>query len=315
LRSFDLIHLHYPFFFGAEMVWAAARLFGVPYVATYHNALIGDGRRAVLFRIWEQSLGQLVLGGSRRLVAVSLDHAMSQPWLAAQPPDMLVEIPNGVDTTTFHPGADDAAIRARFGIDPATPVLLFVAALDRAHHFKGLSRLLAAVEPLRDQGIAVLVAGDGDQRGRYEAEVDQRGLREVVHFAGAVAHRDLPPYFAAAGVLALPTGPPESFGMVLIESLACGTPVIASDIPGVRAVVRQTGGGILVPLGDVDALTGAITRLLSDHAMRRQLGATGRAVVVSDYDWRTIGPRLEALYREVLATPARRPAATTTAAP
>jgi glycosyltransferase involved in cell wall biosynthesis len=227
---------------------------------------------------------------------------------------MLVEIPNGVDTTTFHPGADDAAIRARFGIDPATPVLLFVAALDRAHHTKGLSRLLAAIERLRELEIAVIVVGDGDQRSKYDEEVRQRGLQGLVRFAGSVPHGSLPPYFTAADVLVLPSSA-ESFGMVLIESLACGTPVIASDIPGVRAVVRQTGGGILVPLGDVDVLTGAITRLLSDHAMRRQLGATGRAVVVSDYDWRTIGPRLEALYREVLATPARRPAATTTAAP
>ncbi|MGH2355097.1 MAG: glycosyltransferase family 4 protein, partial [Chloroflexota bacterium] len=260
LRGFDLIHLHYPFFFGAEAVWAASRLYRTPYVLTYHNALIGDGLRAPLFRAWERVLGTVVLSGADRVLAVSLDHAAAQSWFAGCAGRRCAELPNGVDTERFHPAVDGRWVRERFGIDSRTPLVLYAAALDRAHHFKGLHRLLDALRQLQIQqsDLALLIVGDGDQRGAYEAQVDALGLRPTIRFAGSVRQSDLPPYFAAADLLVLPTSPPESFGMVLIEAMACATPVIASDIPGVREVVRSTGGGRLVPPGDVDALAQAI---------------------------------------------------------
>jgi glycosyltransferase involved in cell wall biosynthesis len=300
LRGFDLIHLHYPFFVGAELVWAAARLFRVPYVVTYHNALIGAGARAPLFRFWEAVPGRLTLGGSARVAAVSLDHAAAQPSLQRLSPGTLAEVPNGVDTTVFHPGAADPGLRAAFGIPADAPLLLFVAALDRAHYFKGLDRLLDALTLLRPHPAHLLVVGDGDDRARYEARVDTLGLRPMVRFAGAVPHRATARYFASAELLVLPTGPPESFGMVLVEALACGTPVVASDIPGVRAVVRSTGGGLLVPPGDAGRLAETIAALLADPDRRAHLASSGRAAVLAHYSWPAVTRRLEALYADAL---------------
>jgi glycosyltransferase involved in cell wall biosynthesis len=301
LAGFDVIHLHYPFFFGAEMVWAASRLSGIPYVLTYHNALIGDGARALLFRAWERTLGRLVVAGSRKLLAVSLDHARGLPLLRAMPPGRLAELPNGVDVERFHPAVAADWVREQLRIERGRPMVLFVAALDRAHYFKGLGRLLEAVARIRERQIALVVVGDGDQRREYEAQADALGIRSLVHFVGAVAHAALPPYFAAADVLALPTSPPESFGVVLVEALACGTPVVASDIPGVRAVVRATGGGILVPPGDVAALAAALADLAADPARRAALGRRGRRAVEERYAWPAIAKRLEAIYEEVCA--------------
>jgi glycosyltransferase involved in cell wall biosynthesis len=93
----------------------------------------------------------------------------------------------------------------------------------------------------------------------------------------------------------------EAFGLVLIESLACGTPVIASDLPGVRTVVADGRDGLLVPPTDADALAAALGLMLALPPEARQaMGAAGRAKVVERYDWRVIGARLEAIYQETL---------------
>jgi glycosyltransferase involved in cell wall biosynthesis len=219
-----------------------------------------------------------------------------------------VEVPNGVDLDIFREGADTRVVREALRIAPGVPLLLFVAALDRAHHFKGLGRLLEAMQEVRHAGIQLLVVGDGDQRSQYEAWVDERGLRPFVHFAGAVPHAQLPPYVAAADLLVLPTSPPESFGMVLIEAMACGKPVIASDIPGVRSVVRSTGGGMLVPPDDVPALAAAIVECATDPRRLKALGTAGRRAVEAGYSWPLIAKRLDRLYQALPGTKAAHPA-------
>jgi glycosyltransferase involved in cell wall biosynthesis len=237
---------------------------------------------------------------------------MAQPWFARLPRNKTVEVPNGVDLDLFRPSADRRRVRQKLGIGADTSLVLFVAALDRAHHFKGLTRLLEALRERPDPAIHLLVVGDGDQRGVYEAQAEAWELRPKVHFVGAIPQSELPPYLAAADLLALPTSPPESFGMVLIEAMACGTPVIASDIPGVRDVVRRTGGGLLVPPHDARALATALVEGLRDRQHLVELGAAGRRAVEAAFHWQRIGLQLDSLYRDVLGTePARPPAQTT----
>lgn len=99
----------------------------------------------------------------------------------------------------------------------------------------------------------------------------------------------------------LPSSPPESFGLVLVESMACGTPVIASDIPGVRTVVDHGKDGFLVEAGNVDALAAQLQRFFAlDAAARQAMGAAGREKVAQTYRWQQIGRRLARLYEDVL---------------
>lgn len=305
-ERFDVIHLHYPFIFGAELIRLRSWLTGVPYVLTHHNDLIGDGARGRLFDAYARLTAPIVLGGARKLAAVSLDHAANcrLGGLFRRRWHDVVEIPNGVDTELFHPHANSAAVRERLGIGQQDRVVLFVGAMDRAHHFKGVEHLLAALARLSDRHVVGLLVGEGDLRPRFEAEAARLGLADRARFVGGVPHEQLAPYYAAADVVVLPSFPPESFGMVLIEAMACGVPVVAHNIPGVRSVVRHGETGLLVAPGQTDDLASAIGALVADAPLREAMGARGRADVVERFTWPAIARRLVSLYEQVVERPA-----------
>jgi hypothetical protein len=187
-----------------------------------------------------------------------------------------VEVPNGVDVEAFSPGQ-----APREDIPADATVALFVAALDRAHHFKRLDLTIDALARAADPSLHLLVVGGGELLEDYRAQADRAGVGERVHFAGAQPHGELPRFMRMADFLVLATEPPESFGLVYIEAMASGLPVIGTDIPGVRTVVRDGHNGFLVPRGDVVALASALDRMA--QADRAALGAAGRAIVVDSW--------------------------------
>jgi glycosyltransferase involved in cell wall biosynthesis len=300
LGGFDLIHLHYPFIFGAELVRLASALNRAPLLVSFHNDLIGEGARAKIFSLYQRLSAILTVRAASRLCVLSLDHydsSILSRALTNRGP-VVVDLPNGVDVDLFSPSGPTVDLSQRYGIAPDAKVVLFVAALDLAHHFKGLDRLLRAFRFLPTT-VWLLVIGDGDLRPRYEKEARDLGIGDRVVFTGAIPHEDLPPFFRGAGLTVLPSSPPESFGLVLIESLACGTPVVASNIPGVRTVVDHGVDGLLVEPGDPGALAEAIRHLFRDDAIREQMGRRGRAKVETSYAWAEIGARLDAIYTDV----------------
>jgi len=303
LDAYDIVHLHHPFIFGAEMVCLAAHRRGVPYILTHHNDLIGDGLRRPLFALYAALSTPFVFGGARRLLVASMDYARASrvlPALRTRPADV-VELPNGVDTDLFRPHLDGRAVRRRCAIPDGAQVVLFVGPLDRAHHYRRVDLLLRAVRAIGRPNVHLLVAGDGDRATGYRQLAERLGIGPQTHFLGAVAHRDLPAVYAAADLVVLPSDLQESFGLVLVEAMACGRPVVASSLPGARAVVGDGVDGLLVRPGDVADLTTQIVALLDDPPRREEMGAQGRAKVEAQYAWPRIIPRLAAIYEEVLA--------------
>ena len=138
---------------------------------------------------------------------------------------------------------------------------MFVATLDRAHHFKRVDVAIDALARASDERIHLLVAGDGELRPRFEEQAAMAGVADRVHFAGRIPHAELPAVLRAADLFLLTTEPPESFGIVLIEAMACGLPVLATEYPGVRAVVDDGVNGAVVPRGDPGAVAAALDRL------------------------------------------------------
>ncbi len=303
LDGYDVIHLHHPFIFGAEMVWAVSRRREIPYVITHHNDLIGYGMRRYLFDLYSAVVIPRVVEGARRILVVSQDHARScrLAGLFRRRWNNVVEIPNGVDTDRFRPGLDGRPIRRRYGIPDDARVVLFVGGLDRAHHFKGVGVLLRAFARMEARDVALLIVGGGDREGTFAALAAGLGISERVVFAGAVPHAQLPLYYAAADVVALPSTPPESFGMVLVEAMACGKPVIASNLPGVRSVVSDGEDGLLVRPGDPSDLVEKTRALLDAPRRRQEMGERGRVKVEERYAWPKIIPRLARVYEEVVA--------------
>ncbi len=303
LDGFDIIHLHYPFIFGADLIWLVTRLRHIPYVLTYHNDLIGTGIRKVLFDTYLALSAPLIFAAAARLITVSKDHAENcvlAPLFKKRWEDV-VEIPNGVDDTVFHPEHDGQKSKKRQNIPASAKVVLFVGGLDRAHHYKGIDNLLEAFSMLTDPNVWLLIIGDGDLRPGFIEKAKSLGIMDRTVFAGQLPHSQLPEAIAAADMLVLPSFA-ESFGMALIEAMACGKPVIASNLPGVRTVVENQHDGLLVTPGNVSMLVTAMQNLLDNSEISTQMGLAGRQKVVKKYSWTKIVNNLENTYKDVLSS-------------
>jgi glycosyltransferase involved in cell wall biosynthesis len=304
LRRFEVIHLHLPFIGGGELTAAVARAAGIPMVVTYHNDLVAPGARGGLFAVYRRTVAPAILATAARIAVVTEGYAAASPLVGAlvrSRDPRLLELPNGVDPARFNPAVDGVPIRRALDIPNDAVVVAFSGVLDAAHHFKRLDLLLRAVGSVDGPRPWLLVVGGGDLLASYRRLAAEIGVGDRVRFVGSVPHADVPVYIAAADVLALPSDGVESFGMVLIEAMACGRPVVATDLPGVRDVVVPGQDGLLVPPGDAAALAMAIGQIARmAPADRRAMGAVGRRKVETRYGWECIGERLDALYSSVL---------------
>lgn len=303
LPRYDLIHLHYPFIFGADLVWVNSLLHDQPYVVTYHNDLIWRGFKGLMFKLYQTINARIITQGAQRIITGSWDFAQSSPTLRhlTKVPGKVTEVPYGVDTSRFHPNLDGWLIRDKYGIEKDAVLIVFVGAMDRAHHLKGgVPQLLQAVARLCNDFIFVALIGGGSMIPVYEDIAGEMGIASHVFFTGFVTDDDLGRYYAAADLVVQPSVLFETFGLAVIEAMACGKPVIASNLPGVRSVVSDGEDGLLVRPGDVDDLAEKIQMLLDDPQRRREMGERGRAKVEEKYAWPKIIPRLVQVYEEVL---------------
>ena len=302
VRGFELVHLHYPFYAGAELVWLACRRFHVPYVVTYHQDVVLQGALSWLPPLHYRLFGHIVLAGARRLLFTTLDYAQSSFAANLAHRKTSLELPNGVDAARFSGIVDTARLRAELHVAPDDVLALFTGGLDRAHYFKGVDVLLRALAQVTERRLRLVIVGDGDLRPAYQELAAALGVAAHVHFAGRVDDATLPLYYAACDLTVLPsTTRGEAFGIVLLEAMAAGKPVVASDLPGVRAVVRNTGGGLLARPADVKALASALSALAVNPALRRRLGSAGREAMGARYTWAALGDQLERVYHEALA--------------
>jgi phosphatidylinositol alpha-mannosyltransferase len=202
-------------------------------------------------------------------------------------------VPNGIDVQRFRdvepfPWAGD-------GI----PRILFVGRFTEPR--KGFKYLLRAMPYVHQQfPRARLVVVGGGKRDQFEGLMERYGVRNV-QFIGLVSPADLPRYYASCDLFCAPSTSGESFGIVLLEAMAAGRPVVAGDIPGYRSVMTNGKEGLLAPPKDPMALSLAIVRLLADAALRRQMGTSGQETA-SRYAWPEIAARVLGVYERAMRT-------------
>jgi len=285
VAAFDVVHVHCPISpLLPLLAIEAADALGIPLVGTFHTASDSD-RMIRLFR------------GPLRRFAARLSHSIAvseaaRDYAGRHFPNPITVLPNGVDLDRFRP---PAARLARY--DDGIPNILFVGRFDPR---KGLPELLRGCDELARDGRAfrLILVGDGALRRKVE-RLSGGSLRGRVHFEGRVAHERLPAYYATADLFCSPARGGESFGMVLLEAMALGVPVLATDLPGHRCVVTPGHDGVLVPRRDPAALALAMARLLDDPSERRRLGANGLETA-SRFGWSGIAARLESIYASLL---------------
>ena len=277
--DYDAVHAHY-WLSGVVGRELRAR-WGVPVVQRFHararlknDAVREPGEREPVLRIAEETR---VVAEVDRIVAASEVERAQLVGLYGARFDRIRVVPCGVDTDLFRPG-DPRAARTRLGLDDR-PTLLYVG---RIAPIKGLATLLEAVDRLsaRGRGVRLLVIGGDADEGIDGHEAYVRGLTcrlglcDDVVFLGAQPQAALRDYYVAADLTIMPSYY-ESFGMVALEAMACGSPVVASRVGGLATTVRDGFTGFLVPEGDAGALAERIDSLLSDAPLRAKLGAEG----------------------------------------
>jgi len=209
------------------------------------------------------------------------------------PQDKIVVIPNGVDSKRFSYTNCDQVIRRRYAIDHEKIILH----VGRLVPEKGANVLVGAMPSvLRAHPEAKLVvAGDGYYKEELTRIASSMGLSEKVHFAGYVSDEMLQMLYRCASVAVFPSIY-EPFGIVALEAMASGCPVIVSDVGGLSEIVDNEVNGLKVPVNNSDALASAIARLLGDHDLRERLRNEALLRMDTVYNWRLISEGTKALY-------------------
>jgi glycosyltransferase involved in cell wall biosynthesis len=215
-------------------------------------------------------------------------------------------IPCGTDIKRFGILARTVA-REKLAIAPDAKVVFYVGRFDRRKGIETLVRAVAKSTWRESENLKLIIAGgsrrdriDGIERERIEKIVAELGLSGITIFPGLL-NDDLPLYYAAADVCVVPSYY-EPFGLVALEAMASKTPVVASDVGGLRFTVVPEITGLLVPAKDEEAFGKAIDRILSDPIWRDRMGEVGRLRVEIAFTWEGVGARLSELYSNILAT-------------
>jgi D-inositol-3-phosphate glycosyltransferase len=309
------VHAHY--WLSAKVARTLEEKWNVPVVQMFHTlGLVKrevmdediDGESDIRVEIEREAVQK-----SAAVIAASKIELDELRRLYRADPSRVAVIPCGVDPALFHP-VRQADAREKLGRDQCQRIILFVG---RIEQIKGIDVLLRALDilfqrhPEMRSDVCLLVVGGALDPGDDEPETEKiLELRRLVHehrlesnvsFVGSRGQEELALYYAAADLCAVPSLT-ESFGLVALEAMACGTPVVGTRVGGLQTVIENGKSGLLVPAGDDEALADAMAQVLTDARLRMHLahGARERA---EQFTWRRVGDRIVDLYDRVLNAP------------
>jgi len=305
----DVVHAHWVIPNGPIAAFAVGRR-GLPLVITVHGSDVTMATRSR----WLSTAARYAMRRASAVTAVS-QYMLDGIEALGAAPDTLEHIPLGMDLTAFHPDADAASrIRERLEVGPEETMVL---GIGRLVAWKGFDHLIEAQSRVRREApnVRLVIAGDGDLRSALEERADRLGLHDCVTFVGAVDRNEVPAYFAAADLVAVPSirheaGFVEGLGYVALEALASGTPIVASNVGGLPEVVRHGETGVLVEDGSPESLASAILTLSRDANLRDRLGRNARTRALEAPSWNDVAKRWVNTYERVVhsrgALPSRR---------
>lgn len=288
-EKFDLVHIHSPL--DPILPLVAAKTMKTFKVGTFHTY-----RERNL--LWEWFPGIFSDAMKKLDATIAVSHSADELVRKYYPQTASQIIPNGVDTHHFRPDLEPMPIRQHSD----EVVILFVGRMDPR---KGAKYLFATL-PYLEQALPsyrVVVVGTSWMKQYYDAHIPLT-LRHRVQFTGYASPDELPRYYKAADIYTSPATGGESFGIVLLEAMATGTPIVASDIDGYRWVVNPGHEGLLVPPRSPRHLAEALIALAKDPAKRKQMGEAGRQRAL-EFDWSNVTDQVEAVYTKVLDAKAR----------
>lgn len=317
LRKFDYIYLHYPFFGTAEVVWFFKLFFSRPKLIIHYHMDVRGLPPLAKFLSWPSLLiRRSLLSQAETIVSASLDYIKSSQIKKyyAKHPTKFQEISFGLDLKKFQPKLinrhheNKTIARAQEIVHYINDKfikrdrlnLLFVGALDSAHYFKGIDILLQALIIVPERSWCLKIVGDGNLRAQYEELSKKLNLHRQVEFVGKLSGDELIRAYQNADLFILPSiNSNEAFGLVLIEALACGLPVIASNLPGVRQVFSDHEQGLLVEPASINDLKKKLEFIFNNEELRRVMALSARRLAEKKYDKDIMQTKLELLFKKI----------------
>lgn len=297
-RAYDLVHSHY--WLSGSVGDELREEWQAPHVIMFHT--LGEAKnrhhineREPAYRIEGE---RVVARTADRIICASDGEKQMLADFYGVPEYRIETVPCGVDTVRFRP-KERTSIRRRLSLPADEPVVLFVG---RIEPLKGIDVLLRAVAQLEAPYRLLVIGGDKRDRGRrvaLEALARDLGISRKVSFQEAVSHDRLPLYYNAADICVVPSYY-ESFGLVAVEAMACGVPVIASRVGGLKETVEDGRTGYLVPWRCPEPFAERLELLLGNESLRRSLGRRGRAAA-ERYRWSEVAARVEDVYHELVS--------------
>lgn len=302
LFAFDIVHLHFPFF-GATFITVLVKLIRrekMKLIVSYHQDLILKGWRALYYKLSMFLLTPILLRLAEKIIVSTFDYAegsaIKKYFLKNR--SKFIEIPFAVDAQ-FSPQPKNQELLKKFEFSTSDFIVIFVGGLDWAHYFKGVDYLIQTM-PLLPYNIKALIVGAGNLKEKYEKQTHELCLEKRVKFAGYIDENLKSTYYNLADIVILPSiNKNEAFGIVLIEGLACGKPILASNLRGVRNVVEDGINGFLLEPKNTQDIATKIKLLYQDRNKLKEFSANALRSA-QKYSLKVVSERLNELYLEIM---------------
>ncbi len=280
----DVIHTHLPTPWSADWSAIISFLRRKKLVVTYHNDIVGRGFSKYIAKLYNMTLLQFVLKTAHKIIITQPEYLDYSPYLEKYK-DKIVVIPVGVDTGKFKPMK---------GVKKGKNVVGFLSVLDEYHRYKGLDYLLRAIAQAKEKipDLKLLVGGSGALVQEYEKMVEVLGIAQNVEFLGFVPEDKLVEFYNRLDVFVLPSTSrkQEGFGIVALEALACGTPVIVTDVVGIAGSLRKDKHYPVTVNTNVDDIAKKIRDVLTMPNTKSR--------ILQSYDWGNISKKISEIYEK-----------------
>jgi len=298
IKKADIIHLHWPFIGGAEaiLIYKLLGKIDAKIVTQYHMDLIDSGLRGILFRIYLFLFAPLMVKASNKILVSSLDyikHSLIKKSFKKNKAKFK-ELALGVNLNKFYPQENVSLLKDK--IDNKDKVLVLVGGLDRAHYFKGVDIAIKAINLLKNKSFKLIIIGEGELKKKYQKLTKDLNLESQIIFAGRVSDKELPRFYNFSDAVILPsTSSSEAFGLVLLEGMACGKPILVSNLPGPRSLVQDNG--YIIKKNNPSDLAQKINKLFSES--REKFSQKSIYLVKNKYNWDSIVKKLKDIYANI----------------
>ncbi|MFA6105190.1 MAG: glycosyltransferase family 4 protein [Patescibacteria group bacterium] len=290
-HDFDLVHLHYPFYGGAEWVWLSGR----PYVVTYHmDASPTLKHRQLVKNVYDRLFAKRIMQKSKRVILVDERHYLAERKFIF--PDQSIVIHNGINTEIFKPQTVNLHDLGLGGLENKK-IFMFVGNL---LPIKGLSKLLKAWHKFNRDDAHLAIVGGGYHEHEYRAEAENLKIKNITWLGACHDPEKMAKFYAAAFAVVIPSIS-ESFSLVATEAMACETPVVSSNLPGMHEKIIDGETGYVFETGNEVDLEKSLKKIISvSHEEKKKMGEKGRKLVLDKFSMQGHMDRLEEVYKEAV---------------